>query len=87
MTPTGLTSRSLATPPSPRCGTRLPDGSANRVREGVRLALDGATPEQLHESWCANMHAAGWGYGETKDETARTHPCLVPHAELPDEQR
>lgn len=54
---------------------------------GVRHAIDGATPEQLHESWCETKMADGWGYGEVKDEAAKTHPCLVEYAELPAEQR
>lgn len=55
--------------------------------EGVHKAIDGATPEQLHESWCEFKTNDGWVYGEVKDAEAKTHPCLVPYAELPPEQR
>ncbi|MBM4525166.1 hypothetical protein GS462_11160 [Rhodococcus hoagii] len=55
--------------------------------DGVQKALAGATAEQLHESWCDFKRAAGWVLGQAKDEALRTHPCLVPYAELPDEQR
>ena len=54
--------------------------------EGVRHALNGATAEQLHQAWCDYKTADGWTYGSTKDETAKTHPCLVPYNELPPEQ-
>lgn len=54
---------------------------------GVQSALNGATPEQQHESWCAYKVADGWVHGPTKDADAKTHPCLVPYAELPPEQR
>ena len=54
---------------------------------GVRAARGGATPEQLHETWCEDKLAAGWRYGEIKDADAKTHPCLVPYAELPEHQQ
>jgi hypothetical protein len=55
--------------------------------EGVRVALDGATAEELHESWVRQKLADGWVYGPVKDEGIKTHPCLVPYSELPEEQR
>jgi hypothetical protein len=55
--------------------------------EGVEKALNGATPEELHDSWCAFKRADGWVCGDVKDAGAKTHPCLVPYDELPDEQR
>jgi hypothetical protein len=55
--------------------------------EGVRQALGGASPEQLHEAWCDYKRADGWTHGHVKDATAKTHPCLVPYDELPPEQR
>ena len=56
-------------------------------RIGVRGVLGGNDPEQSHALWMATRLAAGWVYGELKDEVARTHPCLVPYAELPQAQR
>jgi hypothetical protein len=64
-----------------------PDWQKDSARHGVQAALDGATPEQLHESWCDEKLANGWIYGETKDATAKTHPCLVPYSALPAEQQ
>lgn len=54
---------------------------------GVQHALEGATAEQLHESWCETKLKQGWSYGGVKDAEAKTHPCLVPYGELPAEQR
>ena len=45
------------------------------------------TPEGLHESWSRTKIADGWVYGSIKDPVAKTHPCLVPYAELPAVQR
>lgn len=53
---------------------------------GVREALDGATAEQLHDAWTQEKLAAGWQYGPVKDAERRTHPCLVPYAQLPADQ-
>lgn len=55
--------------------------------QGVRTALAGASPQQQHESWCADKTAQGWVYGQVKDPDAKTHPCLVPYGDLPAGQR
>jgi hypothetical protein len=57
------------------------------VINGVALALTGATPEQLHESWLAQKASEGWVYGERKDSVNKTHPCLVPYGQLPADQQ
>lgn len=63
------------------------DDMRSSTINGVMAALDGATPESLHESWLATRTEQGWVYGETKDPVARTHPCMVPYVELPLEQQ
>lgn len=55
--------------------------------EGVGRALDGETPESLHDSWCQHKRADGWVYGPVKSLEALTHPCLVPYEDLPPEQK
>lgn len=57
------------------------------VIEGVRVALSGATPETQHEAWCVSKRRDGWVCGAVKDPAAKTHPCLVPYADLPPAQR
>lgn len=64
-----------------------PDWQRDTNIVGVRAVIDGATPEQLHQSWCAHKRADGWVYGEVKDPEKKTHPCLVPYADLPAAQR
>ena len=54
---------------------------------GVQKALDGATPEQLHEEWCKFKTEHGWIHGPIKNERAKTHPCLVPYSDLPMRER
>ncbi|MGE0377235.1 MAG: RyR domain-containing protein [Planctomycetaceae bacterium] len=57
------------------------------VIDGVRLALRGATPRDMHESWLMAKVESGWKYGDVKDAVAKTHPCMVSYDLLPQEQR
>jgi hypothetical protein len=51
------------------------------------IADPDVTPKQLHESWLGVKLAAGWVYGEVKDEDKKTHPCMLPYEDLPEAQR
>jgi hypothetical protein len=64
-----------------------PEWQRASCRIGVKGVLNGNTPEQSHESWLAEKTAAGWKHGATKDPEAKTHPCFLPYAELPPEQK
>lgn len=68
---------------------QAPDWQKESARNGVRGILAGTvtTPEKSHESWMAEKVAAGWVHGAAKDADAKTHPCLVPYADLPAQQR
>lgn len=52
-----------------------------------RMVNVNATPEDSHNSWSAFKVANGWVYGEEKNMEKKTHPCLVPYADLPDAQK
>ncbi len=66
-----------------------PDWQKESARKGVIFHLDNpdASPSASHESWLKEKEAAGWKYGEVKDEAAKTHPCYVAYDELPLQQR
>lgn len=53
----------------------------------MHLANPDATPENSHESWLAQKLAEGWKYGPVKDAEKKEHPCCVPYAEIPPEQK
>lgn len=53
----------------------------------MHLANPDATLEQSHESWLAQKLTDGWAYGEVKDAEKKLHPCCMPYAELPAEQK
>lgn len=66
-----------------------PDWQKDSAIIGVRLHIGNPTagPEASHESWMAEKVAAGWVYGDIKDETEKTHPCMVPFSDLPKDQQ
>jgi hypothetical protein len=64
-----------------------PDWQRSSARNGVAVALAGATPEQSHASWMAEKEGQGWVYGPTKNPDKREHPCMVPYLDLPRDQR
>jgi hypothetical protein len=43
--------------------------------------------ENTHDVWAQQRLAEGWTYGPKRDDDAKTHPCLVPYAELPESER
>jgi len=66
-----------------------PQDQRDSAMHGVQAVLDDPTitPEQLHEEWCGHKIKDGWKYGTAKDPEKKTHPCLVPYADLPEFQR
>ena len=62
-----------------------PEYQVRQTVTGVREMLrhpDLAAPAS-HEQWAARMRADGWSYGEVKDTERKTHPALLPFADLP----
>jgi hypothetical protein len=55
--------------------------------EGVKRAVAGATPEQLHEAWRKDRIDRGWKHGEVRNAEAKEDPHLKPYAELGDSQK
>lgn len=66
---------------------QAPDWQRMSALAGVEGALSGNTPEQSHERWMRQKISDGWTYGPTKDPVKKEHPCMVPYADLPPEQR
>lgn len=56
--------------------------SAIKGVEFARANPDAPASAQ-HDAWTRDKVADGWTYGEVKDATAKTHPCLVPFEQLP----
>jgi hypothetical protein len=47
-----------------------------------RIANPDAPASAQHDAWMQHKLAAGWVWGEAKDDRAKTHPCLVPFDRL-----
>ena len=43
--------------------------------------------KNVHDVWAETRIKQGWTYGEQRNDTLKTHPCLVPYKELPDEEK
>lgn len=67
----------------------VPTWQAVSAIDGVKAIVEGRVkgPEDSHKNWMQHKTAAGWVYGEEKDPEKKTHPCMVPYAELSAEQR
>jgi RyR domain len=46
-----------------------------------------ASPVDSHNAWLKEKAADGWNYGPVKDDVKKEHPCFVPYANLPTEQK
>lgn len=57
------------------------------ILHGVKVAQEGNDAEEMHRQWAMVREAQGWTYGATKDSEAKTHPNLVPYANLPEAER
>lgn len=67
---------------------QAPNWQRESAMAGVTAHLEEArSPRESHALWMAQKVSDGWVYGEVKDATAKTHPCLVAYEELPQEQR
>jgi hypothetical protein len=66
-----------------------PQWQRDSAIDGVSHAIKHpeATPEDSHNNWLAGKIADGWTYGKVKDQELKTHPCLVPYGQLPEDQR
>ena len=60
--------------------------------EGEELAPDltelmEEIAENVHEVWAEGRIRAGWTYGPVRDDAKKQTPCLVPYAQLPEEEK
>ena len=43
--------------------------------------------KNVHEVWSETRIQQGWTFGEQRNDELKTHPCLVPYEELPEEEK
>lgn len=68
---------------------KAPEWQQTSAIVGVKFTLNNpdAKPKDSHNSWLSQKLYDGWQWGEVKDEKAKTHPCIVPYDQLPDDQK
>ena len=62
------------------------DTSDVQLPEELKPLLD-AMAKNVHEVWAETRIKQGWTYGEQRNDELKTHPCLVPYEELPEEEK
>ncbi len=67
--------------------TPKPIDTKNIVLSEELLSLTEKIAENVHDVWSAQRIAQGWIYGEKRDDDKKTTPCLVPYAELTEQER
>lgn len=68
--------------------SKATDDQRLSAKKGVTALLSSnLNAEQLHGLWLEEKRRQGWTAGPVKDEIAKTHPCMVPYDELPNEQK
>lgn len=43
--------------------------------------------KNVHEVWAETRINQGWKYGKQRNDELKTHPCLVPYEDLPEEEK
>lgn len=43
--------------------------------------------KNVHEVWAESRIKQGWKYGKQRDDTLKTHPCLIPYEQLPEVEK
>lgn len=64
--------------PIPLDGIEVPEELADMIE---------ALAKHVHDIWALQRLADGWNFGEERNETAKTNPCLVPYEELPESEK
>lgn len=43
--------------------------------------------KNVHDVWAETRIRQGWKYGKQRNDELKTHPCLIPYEDLPDEEK
>lgn len=62
------------------------DTSGVMLPVGIRQLTE-RLAEHNHDVWARQRLAEGWRFGPTRHDDRKEHPCLVPYARLPEEEK
>lgn len=51
------------------------------------LQLADRLAENTHDVWARERFSQGWKYGTSRQDATKEHPCLIPYALLPEEEK
>ncbi|MBQ7984906.1 MAG: Ryanodine receptor Ryr [Bacteroidales bacterium] len=51
------------------------------------LDLTEQLAENVHDVWAESRMKQGWTYGKERNDAAKQHPCLVPYADLSEQEK
>lgn len=43
--------------------------------------------ENVHDIWAKQRINQGWTYGQSRNDSLKKHPCLVPYQDLPETEK
>ena len=53
----------------------------------TQKALVESLAQNAHDVWAQQRISDGWKLGAQRDDNAKTHPCLIPYADLPESEK
>jgi len=62
------------------------DTSDVKLPEDLELLVEQMS-KNVHEVWAETRINQGWTFGEKRNDDLKTHPCLIPYEELPEEEK
>lgn len=62
------------------------DTSDVKLPENLEMLVEQMS-KNVHEVWAETRISQGWTFGEKRNDDLKTHPCLIPYEELPEEER
>lgn len=64
-----------------------PIDTHNVVLPDELIVLKEKIAHNVHEVWAKRRMEEGWTYGRMRDDRMKTHPCLVPYDQLPEQEK
>lgn len=62
------------------------DTSDVQLAEELNVLIE-QMAKNVHEVWAQSRIGQGWTYGPERSDALKTHPCLVPYEDLPEEEK
>jgi hypothetical protein len=67
--------------------TPRPIDTKNVTLSADLVGLTERLAENAHDVWALQRLGEGWTFGPARDDKAKTHPDLIPYADLPESEK